>query len=200
MTVIAVIPARGGSKRLPRKNIVPVFGRPMIEWAIEASLQSKEADRVFVSTEDEEIAVIADKAGADVIPRPMALADDDVPKMEVIRHADQWYTERYQQKAEILLSIQANSPEITSADIDKATRLLRKHSLWEVISLNQEGVQNAALRVIDRVCLYNTYLSANLGAISNDYLDIHTPDDLASLCLKYQDKNNFLERRVSSHH
>ena len=169
----------------------------MIEWVIEASLHSKEVDHVFVSTEDAEIVSIAEKAGADVIPRPLALADDDVPKMEVIRHADQWYTERYQQKAEILLSIQANSPEITSVDIDKAIRLLWKKSLWEVISLNQEGVQNAALRVIDRVCLYNTFLSANLGAISNDYLDIHTADDLDLLCLKYQDKNQFLKRRTS---
>ena len=198
MTIIAVIPARGGSKRLPRKNIVPVFGRPMIEWAIEASLNSKEVESVFVSTEDKEIASIAQNAGVKVITRPLALAADDVPKMEVIRHADQWYTDQYQKQADVLLSIQANSPELMAADIDQAVRLLRDKSLWEVISLNQEGIQNAALRVIARECLYNTYLSANLGAIHNDYLDIHTTDDLDLLCLKYQDENEFLKRRMVS--
>lgn len=76
MRPIAILPARGGSKRIPRKNIVPVGGKPMIVWAIETAKASGLFGRVVVSTEDEEIAAIARGAGAEVLARPPELATD----------------------------------------------------------------------------------------------------------------------------
>ncbi|MGY9049124.1 hypothetical protein P775_06385 [Puniceibacterium antarcticum] len=85
---LAVIPARGGSKRIPRKNIRDFCGRPMISWSITAALQSGSFDRVIVSTDDDEIAEVAAAAGAEVpFRRPPALSDDHTPTRPVIAHA-----------------------------------------------------------------------------------------------------------------
>ena len=85
---IAVIPARGGSKRIPRKNIKEFSGRPMIAWAITTAVKSKLFDHVIVSTDDEEIADIARKWGAETpFARPVELADDITPTVPVIAHA-----------------------------------------------------------------------------------------------------------------
>lgn len=85
---IAIIPARGGSKRIPRKNIKPFAGRPMISYAIDAARQSRLFDRVLVSTDDAEIAAVALEFGAEVpFERPQNLADDQTPTVPVIAHA-----------------------------------------------------------------------------------------------------------------
>lgn len=192
MSIIAVIPARGGSKRLPRKNIYPVFGKPMLGWAVEACKRSKYIDEVYVSTEDNEIADIALKFGADIIRRSEDLADDVTPKMEVIRHADQWYLEQKGKHPDILLSVQANSPELNHVDMDKGIELLKNNNLWEVISVGTDYVQNASFRVIKQICLYNTFLSAHLGVVINDCLDVHTIEDVDDLEKKYKTIDNFI--------
>lgn len=85
---VAIIPARGGSKRIPRKNIKPFAGKPMIGYAIDAALESGQFDRVIVSTDDAEIAEIARARGAELpFLRPAALADDHTPTVPVIQHA-----------------------------------------------------------------------------------------------------------------
>lgn len=88
---IAVIPARGGSKRIPRKNIRLFAGRPMIAWAIDTARSSRLFDHIFVSTDDEEIAEIARTAGAEVpFLRPASLSDDYATTADVIGHAVRW--------------------------------------------------------------------------------------------------------------
>lgn len=85
---LAVIPARGGSKRIPRKNIKPFHGKPIIAYAVTAALASKAFDRVIVSTDDSEIAQVAQSYGAEVpFVRPAELADDHTPTVPVIAHA-----------------------------------------------------------------------------------------------------------------
>ena len=91
---VAVIPARGGSKRIPRKNIRPFCGKPMIAWSIAAAQDSGCFDRIIVSTDDAEIASVARELGAEVpFVRPAALADDHAGTIPVIRHAVQWHAE-----------------------------------------------------------------------------------------------------------
>ena len=88
---VAVIPARGGSKRIPRKNIRPFSGKPMIAWSIEAAVQSACFDQIIVSTDDAEIASIAQAYGASVpFFRPASLADDHTGTLPVIAHAVTW--------------------------------------------------------------------------------------------------------------
>jgi pseudaminic acid cytidylyltransferase len=88
---LAVIPARGGSKRIPRKNIKPFGGKPMIAWSIEAAIESRCFDRIVVSTDDAEIAEVAKAFGAEVpFVRPAHLADDFAGTLPVIAHAIAW--------------------------------------------------------------------------------------------------------------
>lgn len=88
---IAIIPARGGSKRIPRKNIKTFCGKPMIAWSIEAAKKANLFDRIIVSTDDEEIAKVAKKWGAEVpFMRPAELSNDFVGTTEVIAHATKW--------------------------------------------------------------------------------------------------------------
>ena len=89
--MLAVIPARGGSKRIPRKNIKPFRGKPVIAWSIEAARRSALFERIAVSTDDAEISGVARQCGAEVpFVRPAALADDHAGTTEVIAHATQW--------------------------------------------------------------------------------------------------------------
>mgnify|MGYP006410826221 FL=1 len=83
--ILAIIPARGGSKRLPRKNILNLAGKPLIAWSIESALASKYIDRVIVSSDDDEIAAISEKYGADVpFMRPADLATDESTSIDVV--------------------------------------------------------------------------------------------------------------------
>ncbi|WP_308916538.1 pseudaminic acid cytidylyltransferase [Jannaschia sp. LMIT008] len=120
---LCVIPARGGSKRVPRKNVRPFAGRPMIEWSIAAALESGVFDRVAVSTDDPEIAEVARAAGAHVpFARPAALADDHTPTIPVIRHA----IEALDAGAGPVCCLYATAPFVRAADLAAGLALLRR--------------------------------------------------------------------------
>ncbi len=105
--VLGIIPARGGSKDLPRKNVRLLAGKPLIVYSIEAAKQCPLIDRVIVSTEDPEIAQIAKKAGAEVpFMRPMELADDHATTVQVLRHAIDWLEENERYTADIVVFFQ----------------------------------------------------------------------------------------------
>jgi CMP-N-acetylneuraminic acid synthetase len=91
MSIVAVIPARGGSKGIPRKNLVRIAGRPLIAYAIEAARNAASVDRVLISTDDSEIADVARELGAEVpFLRPPELAADAAPMLGVLTHALAW--------------------------------------------------------------------------------------------------------------
>jgi N-acylneuraminate cytidylyltransferase len=119
---IAIIPARGGSKRVPRKNLYILEGRPLVVHSIEHALAAEEVDTVYVSTEDPEIAEIAEAAGATVIRRPHDLADDAASSESALLHA---LDSRGGDDPELVVFLQATSPVRTGADIDAAVRRLR---------------------------------------------------------------------------
>jgi CMP-N-acetylneuraminic acid synthetase len=194
VTNIAVIPARGGSKRLPRKNIYPVFGKPMLAWSIEACKRSKLLDEIYVSTDDGEIAGVALSYGARVIDRPADLSDDVTPKMEVIRHADEWYRQANGSSPKVLVSVQSNSPELNAHDIDKGINMLLDNNLFEVISVDRNLIQNASFRVIRQTSLYNTFLSAHIGVVINDCKDVHTLEDVTAIEASYKSVSQFIQR------
>jgi N-acylneuraminate cytidylyltransferase len=111
---IAIIPARGGSKRIPRKNIKNFHGKPLIAYSIEAALKSECFDRVIVSTDDSEIAEIAQKYGAEVpFLRPEGISNDYATTMDVIEHALSWFTEN-DQSVTYACCIYATAPFISS--------------------------------------------------------------------------------------
>jgi len=121
---VCVIPARGGSKRIPRKNIKEFYGKPMIAWSIDAAKSSGIFDRIIVSTDDDEIANVAKASGADVpFMRPAALADDYVGTMPVIAHAIQWYIDR-DEKPDHVCCVYATAPFISANDINRGLDVL----------------------------------------------------------------------------
>ena len=110
---LAVIPARGGSKRIPRKNIKDFCGKPMIAWSIEAARASGCFDHIVVSTDDEEIADVARNHNAEVpFKRPESLADDHTATAPVIAHAIEWYRQQGKDPAEVCC-IYATAPFIS---------------------------------------------------------------------------------------
>lgn len=116
---VAIIPARGGSKRIPRKNIKEFHGKPMIAWSIEAAKKTGIFDRIVVSTDDEEIASIARKWGAEVpFMRPAELSEDFTATIPVISHAIQWLMEKGED-LEAICCIYATAPFVEAEDITK---------------------------------------------------------------------------------
>lgn len=123
---LAIIPARGGSKRIPRKNIKPFCGKPMIAWSIEAALQSACFDQVIVSTDDAEIAEVARQFGASVpFMRPAELSDDHTGTIPVIRHAIEWFNAQGK-TVEQVCCLYATAPFVSAEDIRRGLDVLQE--------------------------------------------------------------------------
>ena len=132
---LAVIPARGGSKRIPRKNIKEFHGQPMIAWSIQAALNSGCIDEVWVSTDDDEIAAIAQSYGAKIpFIRPANLADDFATTADVMQHAVQAYQTQYQQLPNYVCCLYATAPFVQQQDLLKGFELIQTKSLNYVFS------------------------------------------------------------------
>jgi len=123
---LAVIPARGGSKRIPRKNIKPFCGKPMIAWSIEAAIASQCFDRIIVSTDDDEIAEIAKAYGAEVpFIRPPVLSDDYTGTIPVIAHATHWQNKNGEAPTDVCC-IYATAPFLQITDLQIGLQALKK--------------------------------------------------------------------------
>jgi len=134
---LALIPARGGSKGLPRKNIALLLGKPLIAWTIEAARACALIDRVVVTTEAEEIAAVAREWGAEApFMRPAELAADDVPGIHALVHAVEWLQEHQDYHADYVMSLVATSPLRTAEDIGAAIRLAEAHHADVVSSVH----------------------------------------------------------------
>lgn len=132
---IAIIPARGGSKRLPNKNILPLDGKPLIVWTIEAALDSQLFDMVLVSTDSQDIADISISAGA-MVPflRPVELANDTATTNDVVSHMVKW-VEAEHDVVELVALLQPTSPLRDADNIKDAMKLYEEKNAASVISV-----------------------------------------------------------------
>ena len=134
--ILGVITARGGSKSVPRKNIRPLAGKPLIAWTIETALQSCSLDRVIVSTDDGEIAEISREWKAEVpFLRPAELAQDDTPTLPVLQHVVSSLESSEGYVPEVIVTLQPTSPLRTTEHIDEAVSLLQKTGADSVVSV-----------------------------------------------------------------
>ncbi|BCV28969.1 acylneuraminate cytidylyltransferase family protein [Shewanella algae] len=131
---VALITARGGSKGLPRKNVLPVNGQPLIWWTIKSALCCGLIERVFVSTDDDEIALKSIDSGAEVIRRPAELASDTASSIDVILHAIDWL-EGKRIPCDYLVLLQPTSPMRTEVHLDEALALYQVKNADLVISV-----------------------------------------------------------------
>lgn len=134
--VLAIIPARGGSKGLPGKNIKELCGKPLIAWSIEQAKVCNNIDRVVVSTDDDQIAEVAKKYSAEVpFKRPGELANDTASTINVIFHAIDWFREHEDYRPGYVLLLQPTSPLRTREDIDGAIQMLMDKKALAIVSV-----------------------------------------------------------------
>jgi len=127
MNILCIIPARGGSKRLKDKNIIPLFGKPIIGYTIEAALQSRLANKIVISTDDEKIARVAMKYDIQVVKRPKEYSTDMAPIEQALRHAVQFLKDEKGYLADIVVWLQANIPIRKKGQIDQVLQeMIRK--------------------------------------------------------------------------
>ena len=127
--ILAIIPARGGSKGIPRKNIRSFAGYPLIAWSIAAAKRSEQVTRVIVSTDDEEIAAVAREWGAETpFLRPAEFAQDRTTDLPVFEHALKWLGENEGYQPGIVVQLRPTSPIRPRSMVDDAIRILREHA------------------------------------------------------------------------
>lgn len=152
--ILGVIPARGGSKGLPRKNIRLIAGKPLVAWTIEAAKGSRLLDRFIVSTEDREIKDIAKLSGAEILDRPQELATDEASTLSVLQHAIGMMP------TDIVVLLQPTSPIRNAGMIDRCIRRFLK-----------TGVDNLATGFICKFMEYGSYENQRRQDIEGFFYD-----------------------------
>jgi len=135
--ILAVITARGGSKEIPRKNIIKFIGKPLLVHVLQKALKSKYITRTVVSSEDNEILSVAKKYGGKevVLKRPMAFAKDKSPSLPVVQHAVKEVEKKDKIKFDFVILLQPTTPLMTTEDIDNAIEKLIKTKADTVVSV-----------------------------------------------------------------
>lgn len=147
--IVALIPARSGSKGLPKKNIIDFLGKPLLAWSIEAAKHSQYVDLVILSTDSQEIADIGLRYGAEApFLRPQDISQDTSSSMELIKHAVEYIEKAYSEKFDILVLLEPTSPLRTSIDIDLALeKLIEVENAKSLVSLGKVELQHATIQV-----------------------------------------------------
>ena len=139
LRVIAMTPARGGSKSVPYKNLHPLGGKPLLAWPLEVALATPEIDRVIVSTDDDRIAAAAKALGAEVYRRPEHLAGDTALVADAIRHL--WQTLRDEgEQAQVLVLLEATSPLRTPELVGRCVQRLVRENLDSIATFNEADI------------------------------------------------------------
>lgn len=177
--MLGIIPARGGSKRILRKNLRLLKGCPLISYTIRAAQQAKSLTDWIVSTEDHEIEQVAHSYGAHVLKRPIRLAQDDTPSIAVCKHALEAMDEPY----DIVVLLHPTSPIRDASHIDEAVSILAQSnapSLASVICRKRSYVHNASIYAMKTPLPANHYSDESIPYLMDHRhsIDIDTEDDL----------------------
>jgi N-acylneuraminate cytidylyltransferase len=141
--ILAIIPARGGSKSIPRKNLYPIAGKPLIAYSIQHAMESKYINRVIVSTDDKEIADISQKFGAEVpFIRPVEFSQDHSLDIEVFDHALRWLKKNHNYQPELVVHLRPTGPVRRVSDIERAIEFILDHPEADALRSVQIAKQN----------------------------------------------------------
>ncbi len=169
-TILAIIPARGGSKGIPRKNIKILAGKPLIAWTIEEAKKSKYIDRLILSSEDEEIIKVAKKWGCEVpFVRPKELAKDDTPGIEPVIHAIKTLHENY----DYVCLLQPTSPLRKVEHIDAAIELIIKMNAESLVSVKEVKENPYWMFEIDNNSFLNKFINENIPIRRQDLKELY---------------------------
>lgn len=185
MNIITIIPAKGNSNRLPKKNILMFNGKPMLSWAIAACRESRHPMDIYVSSDSKDVLDIAERYGAKPIQRALDVCGDNVYKQAVIRSAAEGIGEYCVLNKidcpDIVISLQPNSPQIRWYHLDFAIDIFIKSGKDEIFSVDYNLMQNAAFRIMKWSYVFQRDLSTNCGVVVCDLKDIHTKEDMEKM-------------------
>ena len=169
--ILGVIPARGGSKGLPRKNVLPLLGEPLIGWTIRAVKESRCIDRIVISTDDKEIAAVCENLGVPVpFLRPKELAEDDTPMVDVALHVLEYLKSREDYSPDYVALFQPTSPLRTASDINRAVELLFSNNRADsVISIVEASEKPYWMRTLSQEGFIKYF-------IEHEYKDLRRQD------------------------
>jgi CMP-N,N'-diacetyllegionaminic acid synthase len=194
-TFLAIIPARGGSKRLPRKNILNLCGKPLISWSIEGGLKSKYIDKVVVSSDDSEILNISNELKVQVIKRPDELAGDTSSSFDAVKHVID-NLESY----EYILLLQPTSPLRNENHIDRAIEILEEKNADAVISVCEMNHNPLWSNTLDESLSMEGFLSDKLlNSRSQDLKKYYRLNGAIYLCKTdklLKEKSFFLKKNI----
>ena len=171
--ILAIIPARSGSKRLPNKNIKILCGKPLIAWSIESALNSKYIDEVVVSTDSTLYADIAKSYGANIpFLRPKELSEDKTPTFDVIEHTIEFYKNHMNKEFDYIVLLEPTSPLRESYDIDNAIEKLCKEKAASISSIGDIKEHPSTLKRIinNRIYPFMVSLSGTTRRQDNETL------------------------------
>lgn len=188
LKTMAIIPARGGSTRLKDKNIYPVCGRPMIEYAIRACLDSTYDIDPWVTTDSVKIGDITVESHGTCLWRPPRLCGNDIYKMAAVRHAACAIEEKTGIEPDICVVVQPNSPEIKAIHLDQAINMLIDNDLSEVFSVGINMIQNGAFRIMKWRHIFERELSTYCGVYVCDLVNVHTIEDVREVERRWMKK------------
>ena len=175
--ILVVIPVRGNSKRLKNKNILPIKNIPMFLYVIKNIKKSKNNFRIVVSSESPKILNECRKNNIEFIKRPKNLSKDNVEKQDVIVHATKYLKNKQNYLPEIVISLQVNTPQVNSIDLDRAIKFFKSifkgKKIKEVFAVDKNNIQNGAFRIMTYQTVFQKTLSTKVGIFMTDYIDIH---------------------------
>ncbi len=179
--ILIVVPVRGNSKRLKRKNILPIKNKPMFIYVIEEIRRLKYKSRIVVSTENKEIKDLCKKNSIEFISRPSSLSLDHIEKQDVIVHSTRYLSKKEKYYPNIVISLQVNTPQIKAKDLDNAIKFFKKifpqKKIKEVFAVNEKNLQNGAFRIMTYKTVFQKTLSTKVGIFKTNYIDVHYKKD-----------------------
>lgn len=191
--IVVVIPAKKKSRRLKNKNILPINGEPMFLHVAKEIRKSKRIDEIIISSDCSDIKKITISNNFLFVQRPKKLTYENAEKQDVIVHAIR-KVYKNTRKPKIVISLQPNSPELRSTDIDKALLFFEKKlypgaKIKELISINKNKIQNAAFRIMTYHTVFQKTLSTKIGVYIKDLIDIHTLKEYLNAKKNIEQKN-----------
>ena len=190
MKSIGIIPARGGSKGIPHKNVVDLAGKPLISYTIEEALKSS-LNKVVVSTDCDRICEVVTRYGVEIVMRPQNLSKDDTPTLPVIQHTLSTYKEEF----DLIATLQPTSPLRKAKHIDEAMDLIKKYedadSLVSVVKVPHNMVPNSLM--IKRQDFVGTLEDANESILRRqDKSSFYARNGAAIYLTKYEKIKNYI--------
>lgn len=198
---LCVIPARGGSKRLPRKNVMPLAGRPMLAWTVDAALAAGVFDEVYVSTEDAEIAAVAERLGAIVHDRPAALAEDLSSSTDVCLDVAA-ARERAGEEHDALVCLQPSSPLMLPADVRDAWETFVERDAQYLVSVTPIDPHYFHWAVHESDGGWRPFFGDEFMRDRLELPDVHRPNGAIKIAttVELRSRGNFFGERLAVHH